>query len=554
MATKPKASFKVPSKRQFPGYVRNKRSDYRKFPNARLRRDVARRSATTVEPRSSSSSSTDEGPVKGRRLRANDSYTDLRHSMSISTESQDLCLQKSSHSSQRTTDHMDPYDIFPIVHYRFFQSVPLLNWSNLHSNAANWHAQTGQLVPQQQKRVKLANAIDLMQNLTVAGLKQLSKPVPFSSSVSIAKHMTIVENRSIELMVASVRNFWFDNLELKIGNYFMHVDRYVFCHYMKGFQDYSNCYLELPSHKIKMSLMVKMYNWIIDDTEELALGHNFLRMYTMAKYMNVRYLLEQYWHSFSIPGKLGFWEQEAFQAYLPSRNLESGDLMAIFLSRIQKCFLPLVASSEFASLKVEELTYLLKLDIICVNTEDEVFFAALRWLEYDWQHREQYVVQVMATVRFRLISPWLHYSIIYSPEKSTIRKLSENHIVRAMLWHACLYNQSLYAVNTNPQNANNELITQYLEVRDVERKWGYCASVPHHHVAKCCRSRQLTYDMFKRFLNVLQVRANEFMDALKIVPNKYLHSYTCCSGDSCKKRHLRRKKKLTPPVFRFQLN
>lgn len=222
----------------------------------------------------------------------------------------------------------------------------------------------------------------------------------------------------------------------------MHVDRYLFQHFAIAFADHTNCYLELPPHKVSMYLMGKVYEWLINDAKELLLDGNLLAMYTLAKFLDVRRLLQQFWYNFAISDRFGFWEQDAFQAYLEARRISCNDMIAILLSRIRKCFLPLVASSEFLEMNVNEVIFIFKLDNICVNSEDEVFFAAVRWLEHNWSNRRVYLVQIMATIRVRLLSPWLQWSIIYKPENKVIQKLGLNDHVRAMLWDACLFGEA----------------------------------------------------------------------------------------------------------------
>ncbi|XP_032293562.1 uncharacterized protein [Drosophila virilis] len=461
-----------------------------------------------------------------------DSRNNMKRKTSSSMKPHLLLLQSSSEASQEDQTAKEPHDPLMGFHNKYFPSTSFLNWSKLHSKAAQMHAKTRELVPYQQATVDLAQAIGMMQNITVHDFETIWQPVKFSSRISIAKHMSNVEDRRLEpteLLMIAVRNFWFDNLELKIGNEFMHVDRYLFCHYMKAFHDHSNCFLELPSHKVSLNLMVRLYNWIIKDHNELALGSNFLLMYMMAKFLDVRYLLEQYWYAFSIPGNKGIWEAEAFHAYLPSRQLQCGDLMSIFLARIRKCFLPLVSSFEFLNLSANEVIYLLKMDMICVNSEDEMFFAAIRWLEHDWQNREQYLVHVMATLRFRMLSPWLQRSIAYQPENEQIRKVGSNNIVKAMLWQACLFGEAACAYKENPDCHDNVIVGKYSQIKDVERFWAYCQGVPHHHDIRCPRFRQLTYGTFKLFLNRLQSDAHSYMDELKIVPYKHWNTYNCCN-------------------------
>lgn len=346
-------------------------------------------------------------------------------------------------------------------------------------------------------------------------------------------------------MLIALQNFWFDTLEIKIGNSFMHVDRSVFCYFAKAFKDHDNYFLELPSHKVPMHLMIKLYQWMIFDDTQLLFDSDFLSVYNMAKFLDVTVLLNQFWSIFATSDATGHWEQEAFQTYQNARKMQCEDMMTIMLSRVQKCFLPLVASQDYVEFDPNEVIFVLKMNTICVNSEDEMFFCAVRWLEHDWKIRRLFLKEIMSTVRFRLLSPWLHRSIMFKPETKTIAKLGQCKGVRALLWDACLYGQAQLAYRLSPsKELDNSIVHKYSQSHITDRSWAYCPGVPHHHDVFCQRFRPLTYATFNIFLNLLHSHAQEYMDELMYVPYKHWHTYRCCkdidlSKKSTSKTHLR---------------
>lgn len=348
-------------------------------------------------------------------------------------------------------------------------------------------------------------------------------------------------------MLIALKNFWFDTLEVKIGNSYMHIDRLIFRHYAKAFKDHDNFFLELPSHKVPMHLMAKLYHWMIYDDYKSLFEGDFLPMYNMAKFLDVKVLLNQFWATFAATDCAGLYDQHAFKAYLNARHLQCEDMMTIMLGRIRKFFLPLIASKEYIEFDANEVIFALKINKIYVNSEDEIFFSAVRWLEHDWDNRRLYLMDIMSTVRFRLLSPWLHRSILFHPETKTIKKLGRWKEIRALLWNACLYAQTQLALRLSrmKKKPDSSSIVKYSHSHIAERTWTYCPGVPHHHDILCPHFRPLTYATFKMFLTLLHKYGQEFMDKLMFVPYKHSHTYRCC-----KDFHKRRLKPLRPPFYK----
>ncbi|XP_060654544.1 uncharacterized protein LOC132790123 [Drosophila nasuta] len=411
-------------------------------------------------------------------------------------------------------------------------SISVANRSSFYSSAAKQHAQNKTLVSHQSAKIDMARMYEMVQDITKCnfGRNAPSK----SDSISVAHHLAIEYGRpltSTELMIISIKKFWFDNLELKIGDSFMHVDRYLFLYHFNAFKGNPNLYLELPSHKVPMNLMAKLYHWLIDDNYMFPLGDDFLAIYEMAKFLDLRRLLEQFWFTFSTSSSEGFWEQGAFKGYLDARQMPCPDMMSIFLTRIRKCFLPLVASIEFLQLDVNELIFLFKLDTISVNCEDEIFFTAVRWLEYDWSERKKHIIEIMNHIRFRLISPWLQRSLLYHPENQMLRELAAKDEVKALLWEACLFGTAILGAKKFPDSCDKLIMHHYNKVIEMQRFWVYCPGVPHHHDIKCTQFRPLTYETFNHFLTCLQSNSQTFMDTIRCSPQKQWVSYECCNSD-----------------------
>ncbi|XP_041040096.1 kelch-like protein 7 isoform X2 [Carcharodon carcharias] len=71
---------------------------------------------------------------------------------------------------------------------------------------------------------------------------------------------------------------------------------------------------------------------------------------------------------------------------------------------IHQHFTEVYKTDEFLQLDVKRVTHLLKQDALTVRAEDQVYDAAVRWLKYDELNRQQFMVDILAKVRFPLIS------------------------------------------------------------------------------------------------------------------------------------------------------
>ncbi|KAH8261197.1 hypothetical protein KR044_004882, partial [Drosophila immigrans] len=407
-----------------------------------------------------------------------------------------------------------------------------VDWSSLHSSAAKLHAHNHELVSSQSKEIAKARIISLMQDITKCGIGNDGILKSYSSNICLAKQLANEHSRRLtpaELITRSLQNFWFDSKEVKIGNSFMHVDRYLLHYHASALKDERNFYLELPTHKVPINLLAKVYNWIVSDDYLLPLGDDFLAIYELIKFLDLRRILAQFWFTFSSSSNLGLWEVGAFKAYFKARAMSCSDMMSIFLTRIRKCFLPIVASIEFLEMDANELSYLFKLNTISVNSEDEIFFAAIHWLNYKWPQRKQYIVQLMKNVRFRLLSPWLQRSIQLNPENDVINEVGNRDEVRALLWDSCVFGAAAVSLKKFPNSCDRMIMHHYSQINEIQRFWVYCEGVPHHHDIKCPHFRPLTYKSFMHFLICLQSNGQAFMDTIKYSPEKQWNTYECCN-------------------------
>jgi len=183
-----------------------------------------------------------------------------------------------------------------------------------------------------------------------------------------------------------------------------------------------------------MGMLVRIYEWMLGDDLAFPIGNELIPFFSAAKFLGVKKLLEQYWGTFSKRGDRGIWELNAFHTYLMAREFHCQDIMTVMLSRLRKCLLPLVASREFLEFDVNEVACLLGQDMLCVNSEDELFFAAVYWLNFAWEERKKHAVNLMSKVRFCFLSPWLLRSMDNNPENACIGEIAQMPEVSIQSW------------------------------------------------------------------------------------------------------------------------
>lgn len=72
---------------------------------------------------------------------------------------------------------------------------------------------------------------------------------------------------------------------------------------------------------------------------------------------------------------------------------------------VQKHFMSVSRSDEFLQLSIEEVVDLLSMDELYVESEEEVFEAALRWIQRDGDRRKKFASRILACVRLPLLQP-----------------------------------------------------------------------------------------------------------------------------------------------------
>lgn len=83
---------------------------------------------------------------------------------------------------------------------------------------------------------------------------------------------------------------------------------------------------------------------------------------------------------------------------------------------IQNNFHLVTTGSEFLEIEVAEVIRLLESEANLIDYEDEVYDAAIRWLNWDLEHRQEFAIRIFDTIRFlRLSKEFFHQVVFKNP-------------------------------------------------------------------------------------------------------------------------------------------
>ena len=97
-------------------------------------------------------------------------------------------------------------------------------------------------------------------------------------------------------------------------------------------------------------------------------------------------------------------------------------------------FTPVSLQEEYLQLSLEKLTDFLKDDDLSVDSEEQVFHSAMRWLDYNSESRKPDFDKVLETIRLPLMTPYFLFDIV---EKQEVVRASQK--CRALVDEAKTY-------------------------------------------------------------------------------------------------------------------
>ena len=198
----------------------------------------------------------------------------------------------------------------------------------------------------------------------------------------------------------------------------------------------------LPEDKVSSTAFGMIYDWMLADDANVKRSF-FAEVYKAAKFLKIHELLSQFMCCIDDTNVIG--EREALSIYLEAKQADKKSLQNFMLKKISKIFLTFVASWEYIELCFEEIENIFQSNRLGVNSELDMLFAAIRWLQHQWPQRKKDVPKLLKYVRFELINSWQLVELKkYPKELEHIFKSAE---IQEMIDNALSYISLQYAEN-----------------------------------------------------------------------------------------------------------
>lgn len=236
----------------------------------------------------------------------------------------------------------------------------------------------------------------------------------YSGGAQISPWQTKFKNFDIEkqegmlpLLERTWEQYKSNDLVLRLGTRKLHCNRTLLMSYSEwAVPELKNGSheLQLPENEVPYEGLAALCAWM-DKSHTVLDCEHLMAVLAAATFLRVEALSRQLWQCLDLPQ--GIKEDRAFKLamYASSSHALScySGLDTTILRRVQCFFLTLVASKEFLHLPPENICSLLGAEV-AVNSEKEVFFAAVRWLTHDWAARSKHLEAIMKSVRLAQLS------------------------------------------------------------------------------------------------------------------------------------------------------
>ena len=204
-----------------------------------------------------------------------------------------------------------------------------------------------------------------------------------------------------------IKNYEHTDVSIKIGNDIFECHMDVLKCYSEYFvfldadESNSNEIIELSETDVTPNAFKIIYDWMLSD-DNCVQRDSFPEIFKAALFLKVKELEQTCFRYMDL--KLE--ERSALQLYLEAKSVNFSILQKHLAQSISKIFLTFAASIEFLNLSFDDVEAILTSNKIGVNSELDVMFIAIKWLNHEWPKRQAYVFELIQHVRFGLIVAW----------------------------------------------------------------------------------------------------------------------------------------------------
>lgn len=151
----------------------------------------------------------------------------------------------------------------------------------------------------------------------------------------------------------------------------------------------------LPSSMVNARAFVAMYRWALEPVHEMSTNY-LLQVLRAAQFFDCPEIVADIWNAMELVTRD---PEKAVSLY--QRSITLGlHLEDHLIGRLANIFLQFAASREFRQLEAAPIKRLLSMGSLAVNSEMEVYMAAVLWLDHKWPERQCHASEIMQCVRF----------------------------------------------------------------------------------------------------------------------------------------------------------
>lgn len=163
----------------------------------------------------------------------------------------------------------------------------------------------------------------------------------------------------------------------------------------------------LPSSMVNARAFVAMYRWALEPVHEMSTNY-LLQVLRAAQFFDCPEIVADIWNAMELVTRD---PEKAVSLY--QRGITLGlHLEDHLIGRMANIFLQFAASQEFRLLEAGPLKRLLSMGSLAVNSEMEVYMAAVVWLDHKWPERQCHATEIIKCVRFEQMPFLFLFSLV----------------------------------------------------------------------------------------------------------------------------------------------
>lgn len=252
----------------------------------------------------------------------------------------------------------------------------------------------------------------------------------------------------------------------------------------------------LNSKYVQVDVFCAIYEWMIS-RDKIVKRDGLVRLLIGAEYLQVTALASRCWDF--IQNLQWFKEDQAYLLYVEARAHNYKSIQILMLKEIKKFFLTFVSSHDYDLLNVSEVIVFLLLDNIGLNLEIDAFYAAAKWLLFDWQERKKHLIDVMKCIRFGLLDSWMIVVLRKNENCKALKDMLNNQELQKMLEDAMSYSIYRSCFEQTDFLRFQDFLTRFKFDQVFERKL-----IVDPYWQEWYADTKYSYDDFLKYLKILE--------------------------------------------------